>query len=35
MQLYAKLTQILPIQTGKGKNGEWKKQDIIVQTQGE
>ena len=33
MQLTAKLTQVLPIQTGIGKNGEWKKQDIIVETE--
>lgn len=35
MQLTAKLVQILPLQTGKGKNGEWKKQDIIVETSGQ
>lgn len=35
MQLIAKLTQILPLQTGAGKNGEWKKQDIIVETEGQ
>ena len=35
MQLTAKLTQILPLQTGAGKNGEWKKQDIIVETDGQ
>lgn len=35
MQLTAKLTQLLPIQTGPGKNGEWKKQDIIVETDGQ
>ena len=35
MQLTAKLTQILPLQTGAGKNGEWKKQDIIVETEGQ
>lgn len=34
MQLTAKLIQLLPLQTGTGKNGEWKKQDIIVQTDG-
>jgi len=34
MQLTAKLTQLLPIQTGSGKNGNWKKQDIIVETEG-
>jgi Domain of unknown function (DUF3127) len=34
MQLTAKLTQLLPLQTGTGKNGQWKKQDIIVETDG-
>jgi len=32
MQLTAKLIQLLPLQTGTGKNGQWKKQDIIVET---
>ena len=32
MQLSAKLVQLLPLQTGTGKNGQWKKQDIIVET---
>jgi hypothetical protein len=32
MQLKAKLTQLLPLQTGMGKNGQWRKQDIIVET---
>jgi hypothetical protein len=35
MQLTAKLIQLLPLQTGSGKNGEWKKQDIIVETGGQ
>lgn len=35
MQLIAKLSELLPIQTGTGKNGEWKKQDIIVETEGQ
>ena len=35
MQLTAKLIQVLPLQTGSGKNGEWKKQDIIVETDGQ
>lgn len=34
MNLTAKLTQLLPLQTGAGKNGPWKKQDIIVETEG-
>jgi hypothetical protein len=32
MQLKAKLIECLPLQTGTSKNGEWKKQDIIVET---
>lgn len=35
MQLTATLVQLQPLQTGTGKNGEWKKQDIIVQTDGQ
>ena len=35
MQIQAKLVQILPLQTGEGKNGPWKKQDIIVETEGQ
>lgn len=35
MQLTAKLIQLLPRQTGTGKNGPWKKQDIIVETEGQ
>ncbi|RYY38454.1 MAG: DUF3127 domain-containing protein [Chitinophagaceae bacterium] len=34
MQLTAKLIQLLPLQTGNGKNGQWKKQDVIVETDG-
>ena len=34
MELTAKLIQLLPLQTGSGKNGQWKKQDIIVETDG-
>ena len=32
MQVTGKLVQLLPIQTGTGKNGVWTKQDIIVET---
>lgn len=35
MQLTAKLTQLLPLQTGTGKNGQWKKQEFIVETDGQ
>ena len=32
MQLTAKLIQLLPLQTGTGKNGQWKKQEFIIET---
>jgi hypothetical protein len=32
MQITAKIIQLLPLQTGTSKNGEWKKQEIIVET---
>ena len=35
MQLSARLIQVLPPQTGMGKNGEWRKQEIIVETDGQ
>jgi hypothetical protein len=35
MQLTGKLTQLLPLQTGAGKNGQWKKQEFIVETEGQ
>ena len=31
MQLTAKLIDVLTIQTGQGKNGEWHKQDIQLE----
>lgn len=34
MELTAKLVQVLPPVTGMGKNGEWKKQNIILETDG-
>jgi hypothetical protein len=35
MNIKAKLVQLLPLQTGMGKNGQWRKQDIIVETTGQ
>lgn len=35
MELKGKLLQLLPLQTGTGKNGAWKKQDIILETEGQ
>lgn len=35
MQITGKLIQSLSLQTGQGKNGEWRKQDLIVETDGQ
>lgn len=35
MNLIAKLIQLLPLQSGESKNGTWRKQDIIVETDGQ
>ncbi len=35
MDLSGKVIQILPLQTGEGRNGAWKKQDYIIETQGQ
>lgn len=35
MQLTATLTQLQPLQSGESKNGIWRKQDIIVSTDGQ
>ena len=32
LELTAKLLTLMPVQTGTGKNGEWTKQDFIVET---
>jgi len=32
MQIKVKLIQVLPLQSGVSRNGEWKKQDIIGET---
>lgn len=34
LEITAKLKQVLPIQSGQGKNGPWQKQDFIVETGG-
>jgi len=35
MQLTVRLTQVLPLESGTSRNGEWKKQNIIVETDGQ
>ena len=32
MEITVKVHKLLPLQTGEGKNGIWKKQDILVET---
>jgi len=35
MELKAKVVQLLPLVTGEGKNGQWKKQEFILETDGQ
>lgn len=32
IEISGKLSQLLPLQTGTGKNGEWKKQEFVIET---
>lgn len=32
MDISGKILQLLPLQTGQGKNGQWKKQEFILET---
>jgi hypothetical protein len=33
LEISGKIIQILPIQSGTGKNGNWQKQDFVLETQ--
>ncbi|MCP4665203.1 MAG: DUF3127 domain-containing protein [Deltaproteobacteria bacterium] len=35
MKITGRILKTLPLQTGQGKKGEWKKQSIIIETEGE
>ncbi|MFO7869119.1 MAG: DUF3127 domain-containing protein [Bacteroidales bacterium] len=35
MELFGKIIEVLPLQTGEGRNGPWKKQDFIIETSGQ
>jgi hypothetical protein len=35
MEIQGNIISILPVQTGAGKNGNWKKQDFILETEGQ
>lgn len=34
MEIKGRLVQKLPVQTGQGKNGEWKKQEFVIELEG-
>jgi len=33
MEIQGKIIQVLPLQTGEGRNGPWKKQDFVIETE--
>jgi len=33
LNVSAKLIEVLPVVTGEGKNGPWKKQNIVLETE--
>jgi hypothetical protein len=35
MQLTGKIVSLLPMQTGTGRNGTWRKQEVILETEGQ
>ena len=35
MEITGKVAQMLPVQSGEGKNGTWKKQEFILETAGQ
>lgn len=35
MEIKGKIIQLLPLQTGMGKKGQWKKQDFVIETPGQ
>jgi hypothetical protein len=34
MEISGNIIQVLPMQSGEGKNGPWKKQDFVIETEG-
>lgn len=35
MEITGKIIELLPLQEGQGKNGPWKKQEFIIETDGQ
>jgi len=34
MEIKGRLIKVMPVQTGQGRNGEWKKQDFVIELEG-
>jgi len=34
MEIKGRLVTVLPVQTGQGKNGEWKRQEFVIELEG-
>jgi len=34
MEIKGKLVKVLPVQTGQGRNGEWKRQEFVIELEG-
>lgn len=34
MEIKGRLVKVLPVQTGQGKNGEWKRQEFVIELEG-
>jgi hypothetical protein len=34
MEISGNIIQVLPLQSGESKNGQWKKQDFVIETEG-
>lgn len=35
MDITGNVIQVMPLQTGEGKNGTWRKQNIVIETEGQ
>lgn len=35
MEIQGKIVQVLPLQSGEGRNGPWKKQEFVIETEGQ
>ena len=35
MEIQGKIVNVLPLQSGEGRNGTWKKQEFVIETEGQ